>query len=1128
MAWNRKLERENYRALKKNLHPSSGGTRLPLGKKSRVISRTLRFVTASVVCFALLFGAVLAGAYWLLQGDTAKGSPIVSRIEQGLQEIVGDDFAVDLQNVNLSFSADASVVFKSQNVAINRKIDGVTLSKIGAVEAKVNLLEILQGGSALELVRLENAEIDASALGAGRGLFLPTHLDKPFNVIGETLFKFQKDLDEDKFKQLEIVNSVIKGPILGRTQQDPINVNYLSLNPDGAGRFVLNSELQTAFSSIKINSSYALSEDKSSAYNFVATGIHMREWLSDPELADGLIASDAVINLSGKIPFDQNNIALDPTLNIKTGDSKLRLAKTSVTDVSGLDLNLRLILKENQIELDPSQVQMGRLTANWIGGIKPFNAERGYGGSLRYDLIMQHGTFEPTLKGEEVVPAAFQINGLYNVDDKDLLIDKIVLTTKKGFVEGKGRMLFDGETPTLKASATTKGISVIAMKQFWPYFMAGGARTWIHDHFIDGWIENGTLTADIPAGVIFRIRQGAKVKPEEFNLSIQMKDVAFRPFGEMPAIREGTGTLEVSGMKITSKINSGKSSVSGKKPISIKSGSFVMKDYAAKERFGETKLSLEGDAVSIASIADRKPLRVMERMKVTANQFSGNGYADIVARFPIGKGVNYSQVDWHVLLDLQNASSSKELAGRKFSNANIVIDATPTSAKVVGDAKIDGVRARLNLVEPIGKSGKVKRKRQVIATMGEDSRKAFGIDLNPVVKGPIQVTILQDTNGDNYKIDFKDAEVSMPWVGWSNGKGIAANAEFSLKSEDKVFRLNNFKLKGVGFYTAGNLVMSKSGLLAADLKELKLNDTDNMSVKIDRKDNAYNIGVNGETYDARGVMNTLLYQGSFKKVEGGRSVNLVAKFKRILGFEKRNIFNVDLIYQSKSGNLARLDIDGVGRDGSKYNVRAQRNGNETVFKIASNDAGNALAFTNIYTKMQGGNINAHLVRKDNEPFFGPVNLTRFTVVNEPRLAKMVSNVRHQIPNDRGQRNKVIPISGDKIINFELAQAKIEKGDGYLNLRDAIIRNAAIGLSMDGVLYNKEDRMSLKGTFMPANTVNLAVSAIPIIGRFFANGKDRALIGITYKLAGPRVNPELLVNPLSIVTPGFFNKVFEFQ
>lgn len=1114
--------------MKKNLHPSSGGKQLPTRRKKRVLARSLRFAAASLVSIALVAVVLAGSAYFYLQGNAAKGSAVLVRIEEALKDVVGDGFEIKLQNADLSFSSDARVVFKSKDVRITKIEDNKTLADIGEIEAKLNLLEVLSGSTAIELVRVQNAEVDADVLGSGRGVFLPTHLDVPFNAIGDTLSKFQLYLDQDKFEELEIINSIIKGAVLGRKQTDPIALQYLSLNPDGKGKFILNSRLKTEYSNINLNSSYALSENSGSAYQFSATGIHMREWLSDPLEDTGVIGSDAVIALSGNIPFNKEHKALNPTLNLKTGASTLRLGKDDNTDVSNLDLNVRLILEKNQIELDPSQVNMGRLKANWIGGIKPFNEEKGYAGSLRYDLIMQRGEFEATIQGEEVVPAGFKINGLYNVEDKDLLIDKIILTTKQGVVEGKGRMLFGGETPSLKAIGETKGISIAAVKQFWPYFMADGAREWVHEHLIDGWVEEGTLKANIPPGVIFRIKEGAKIKPEEFDLKIKMKDVAFRPFGEMPAIRQSKGTLNVSGMQISSSISSGIASAEGKKPINIKSGSFMMKDYADKDRFGETALSLEGDAVSIAAIADQKPLRVMERMKVTANQFSGKGYADIVARFPIRKGVDYNQVDWNVLLDLQNASSSKTLAGRKFTEANIVIDANPFSAKVIGNARIDGVKAKLNLVEPMGKSGKAKRKREITASISEKERKAFGIDLNPVVKGPIDVVIVQDSSGDKYKVDFKNAEIAMPWVGWSKGKGIAAKAEFSLQQKDGLYRLNDFKLNGSGFYSAGNLVMNKRGLISADIKQLKLNDSDSIAVNVVRKDNAYNITANGNSYDARGVMNTLLYQGSFKQVQGGRSVNLSAKFKRVSGFEKRSIFNVDLVYQSRGGALTKLDMNGFGRDGAQYSVQAQRNGSQTLFTINSNDAGNALAFSNIYTRMQGGNINARLSRNDNGPFLGPITLKKFTVVNEPRLAQMFSNVRRQVPQERGGSSKVIPINSDKRIRFDLAQAKIKKGDGYLELDDAIIRNNTIGLSMEGTLYNKQDRMNLSGTFMPANAVNLAVSAIPIIGKIFANGKDRALIGITYQLKGKRANPELYVNPLSIVTPGFFNKVFEFR
>ncbi|MEM9279003.1 MAG: AsmA-like C-terminal region-containing protein, partial [Pseudomonadota bacterium] len=222
------------------------------------------------------------------------------------------------------------------------------------------------------------------------------------------------------------------------------------------------------------------------------------------------------------------------------------------------------------------------------------------------------------------------------------------------------------------------------------------------------------------------------------------------------------------------------------------------------------------------------------------------------------------------------------------------------------------------------------------------------------------------------------------------------------------------------------------------------------------------------------------------------------------------------------------DLRGEGSQGRLYNVQAQLNGNQTLFTVKSNDAGTALAFTNIYSRMEGGLLEANLVQSENGPYLGPVRIQNFTVVNEPKLKSMASSVRQHIPQDRGERSRIIPDGEDKKVTFLLADAEIERGQGYFTVKDAIVRSATMGITLNGAVYDSRDRMNITGTFMPANAVNLAVSSIPLLGQLFSNGKDNGLIGVTYQLKGPRANPELVVNPLSIVTPGVFNKVFEFQ
>ena len=94
--------------------------------------------------------------------------------------------------------------------------------------------------------------------------------------------------------------------------------------------------------------------------------------------------------------------------------------------------------------------------------------------------------------------------------------------------------------------------------------------------------------------------------------------------------------------------------------------------------------------------------------------------------------------------------------------------------------------------------------------------------------------------------------------------------------------------------------------------------------------------------------------------------------------------------------------------------------------------------------------------------------------------------------------------------------------------DGSLTGVQIGLTYNGTLFDSKNRMDVSGTFMPAFGISRMVSAIPFVGQILSNGKDSGLIGITYRLSGPSVSPKILLNPLSIVAPGIFKKVFEIR
>ena len=65
-------------------------------------------------------------------------------------------------------------------------------------------------------------------------------------------------------------------------------------------------------------------------------------------------------------------------------------------------------------------------------------------------------------------------------------------------------------------------------------------------------------------------------------------------------------------------------------------------------------------------------------------------------------------------------------------------------------------------------------------------------------------------------------------------------------------------------------------------------------------------------------------------------------------------------------------------------------------------------------------------------------------------------------------------------------------------------------------------MDMTGTFMPAYGLNRIFGELPLVGALLGNGRDRGLIGVTYRARRATPDkPALQINPLSVIAPGIF-------
>ena len=77
-------------------------------------------------------------------------------------------------------------------------------------------------------------------------------------------------------------------------------------------------------------------------------------------------------------------------------------------------------------------------------------------------------------------------------------------------------------------------------------------------------------------------------------------------------------------------------------------------------------------------------------------------------------------------------------------------------------------------------------------------------------------------------------------------------------------------------------------------------------------------------------------------------------------------------------------------------------------------------------------------------------------------------------------------------------------------------------------YIETDKLiSLRGTLVPASTINRTIASIPIIGDLLVGKKvGEGVFGVSFKIKGPPKDLETTVNPIKTLTPRFITRTLE--
>ena len=329
-------------------------------------------------------------------------------------------------------------------------------------------------------------------------------------------------------------------------------------------------------------------------------------------------------------------------------------------------------------------------------------------------------------------------------------------------------------------------------------------------------------------------------------------------------------------------------------------------------------------------------------------------------------------------------------------------------------------------------------------------------------------------------------------------------------------------------------------------KEISLNDQESR-IKIKNLSLKNDLTINGvkkielDYFDKEDVKNKILFKKTKKNyVLKGDSLNINKIIEDLLLSEnkKKNILNqnfwidvdVKKVFLDKKNFINNLkghisikdnvvdDVDLISEFLSKKEIKfTLKNMNNQ--KITTLFSGEAKPLVDRYEFIKGfkeGSLDFYSL-KNNGLTNSTLKIYDFKLRELPALTKLLTLASLQGIADL--------LSGEGI-RFNEFEMKFSNENNLMTIDEIYAIGPAISILMSGYV-EKNKLISLRGTLVPATTLNKTIGSIPILGDILVGDKTgEGVFGVSFKIKGPPKELETTVNPIKTLTPRFITRTLE--
>ena len=660
-------------------------------------------------------------------------------------------------------------------------------------------------------------------------------------------------------------------------------------------------------------------------------------------------------------------------------------------------------------------------------------------------------------------------------------------------------------TATMNAAIEVPEFGLEELYGLWPSSLARPTRNWVTANMLDGAVRDVAVAFTARMAVDGETAGDAKI--DSFNGRFALHDASIRYLGPLPPVKGVDATATFSDERVDFAVHGGRLGA-----LSIGEGAVSIEDIGAPQESMTISVAVNGPVGAALDLLAHPRLALFSRadLRVAAGVHSTR----LRFGFPLLEALTADDIVISAESDIEGFVLRDAFDGRPVENGAARLDLEDDRMRIAGEAEFVGAPVRFSWVRNFASREEARLAGHL--TLNDAHARMLGVE--SVVRGrvPTRFVYRHGASGVDRvtaKMDLSPATLTLPGFSWNKPPGRPGEVEFTAAIEDGGFtEIPSFAVRAGDFRMSGRQIRAASGNVL-EIDRFVLGRTSARARIRDAPAGGLDVELTGEAFDATPLIDDM---------DSGSATPEIGKFALSGRFGKfwigpgPPLDDVGVELERDAGEWRIIRLRGaVPEDGKRLSVAMSARAGGHDLKVVTGDAGALLAALGVAGTIRGGALNLAARREAADAWKGTAGIKRFRVADAPGMARMLTMASLSGIGDLLQ---------GRGIAFSALTVPFTYRNGVATISDAHAIGSELGLTASGQIG--WDSVDLRGTIVPAYTLNSLFGNIPILREILTGGKKGGVFAASFRARGSLDALELSVNPLSILAPGILRKLLD--